>query len=203
MFYETDKPHGLRHNPFKSLVVPRPIGWVSTMSKAGVVNLAPFSFFNAVAEAPPMVMIACNGSHADGGVKDTLANIQETGECVCNIVTWELREAMNQTSAAAPRSVDEMRLAGLAAAPSQLVRPPRVAAAPAHLECVHLRTIELPSSRAGMGNNVVLARVVGVHIVDDILRDGLVDMQRFHPVARLGYHDYTVVREVFTMARPG
>jgi flavin reductase (DIM6/NTAB) family NADH-FMN oxidoreductase RutF len=202
MFYQTDKPHGLRHNPFKSLVAPRPIGWVSTMSKAGVVNLAPFSFFNAVADAPPIVIIACNGSHAEGGAKDTLANIRETGEFVCNISTWELREQMNRSSTDAPPGIDAMRLVGLAPAPSQLVKPPRVALAPAHLECVHLQTVELPSTRAGATNNTVFGRVVGVHISEDIILDGMIDMSRFQPIARLGYNDYTVVREVFTMKRP-
>lgn len=201
-FYETDQPHRLRHNPFKSLVAPRPIGWVSTISQAGKVNLAPFSFFNAVADQPPIVIIACNGSHQDGGAKDTLANIRETGEFVCNIATWELREQMNLSSADAPHGVDEMVLAGLAAAPSRLVKPPRVALAPAHLECVHLQTVELPTTRAGSANNTIFGRVVGVHISPDIIRDGMIDMTQFRPIARLGYNDYTVVREVFTMLRP-
>jgi flavin reductase (DIM6/NTAB) family NADH-FMN oxidoreductase RutF len=203
MFYEADKPHGLRHNPFKALVVPRPIGWVSTLSQAGVVNLAPFSFFNAVSDAPPVVIIGCNGRHSDGGVQDTVSNIRETHEFVCNLATWELREAMNKTSAQVPRSTDEMALAGLDPAPSRLVRPPRVAASPATLECVLLHMVELPSTVAGYTNHTVFGRVVGVHISDDIIRDGMIDMGRFHPIARLGYHDYTVVREVFTMRRPG
>jgi flavin reductase (DIM6/NTAB) family NADH-FMN oxidoreductase RutF len=202
MFYEADKPHGLKHNPFKSLVVPRPIGWITTVSAAGIVNLAPFSFFNAVADAPPVVIFGCNGSHVEGGAKDTLANIAETGEFVCNIATWELRDQMNRTSANVPRSVDEMRLAGLAPAHSRLVKPPRVAASPVNLECVHLETVELPSSRTGHGNHTVFGRVVGIHISDEIVADGLIDMTRFRPIARLGYHDYTVVREVFTMRRP-
>jgi flavin reductase (DIM6/NTAB) family NADH-FMN oxidoreductase RutF len=202
VFYATDGPHGLRHNPFKSLVVPRPIGWVTTIGDSGIVNLAPFSFFNAVADAPPIVVVGCNGRHADGGVKDTLRNIRQTGEFVCNVATWELREPMNQTSAAAGRGVDEMQLAGLAAAPSSLVRPPRVAAAPAHLECVHLQTVELPSTRPGDTNHTVFGHVVGIHIDDAIIRDGMIDMTLFHPIARLGYNDYAVVREVFTMLRP-
>jgi flavin reductase (DIM6/NTAB) family NADH-FMN oxidoreductase RutF len=201
-FYAADQAHGLRHNPFKSLVAPRPIGWVSTVSRAGAVNLAPFSFFNAVADGPPMVVIACNGSHKEGGAKDTLANIRETGEFVCNIATWELREQMNHTSANAAHGVDEMALAGLAAAPSRLVKPPRVAAAPAALECVLHQIVELPSTRPGVANNTVFGRVVGVHISRAIIRDGLIDMTQFRPIARLGYNDYTVVREVFTMVRP-
>lgn len=202
MFYETDQPHGLPHNPFKALVVPRPIGWITTLSKEGIVNLAPFSFFNAVADAPPIVIIACNGSHVEGGPKDTLRNIEATGEFVCNVVPWALREAMNQTSASVPHNVNEMELAGLAAAPSRLVKPPRVAAAPAHLECVHLQTVELPTTRPGEPNHTIFGRVIGIHIDDAVLRDGLVDVTRFQPVARLGYHDYAVVREVFTMKRP-
>ena len=201
-FYQTDQPHGLKHNPFKSLVAPRPIGWVSTVNKDGVVNLAPFSFFNAVADQPPIVIIACNGSHREGGAKDTLANIRETGEFVCNIATWELREQMNLSSGDAAHGVDEMALAGLAAEPSRLVKPPRVALAPAHLECVHLQTVELPSTRDGAANNTIFGRVVCVHISEAIIRDGMIDMTRFQPIARLGYNDYTVVREVFTMLRP-
>ena len=203
MFYPTDKPHGLKYNPFKSIVVPRPIGWTSTVSKAGAVNLAPFSFFNAVADQPPIVIICCNGNHTDGGVKDTLANVTETGEFVINIATWELREQMNQTSAGAPHGADEMQLARLATAPSRLVKPPRVAASPAHLECVHLQTVELPRSPKGEPNHTIFGRVVGVHISDAIITDGLVDMSKFYPIARLGYNDYAVVREVFTMRRPG
>jgi flavin reductase (DIM6/NTAB) family NADH-FMN oxidoreductase RutF len=202
MFYQTNEPHGLKHNPFKSLVAPRPIGWVSTLSAAGVVNLAPFSFFNAVADTPPMVIVCCNGSHREGGAKDTLANITATGEFVVNIATWELREQMNSTSASAPHGVDEMRLAKLEAAPSRLIKPPRVAASPANLECVHYQTLELPKGPQGEPNHTVFGRVVGVHISDTIIRDGLVDMSRFHPIARLGYQDYAVVREVFTMRRP-
>lgn len=202
MFYETDKPHGLRHNPFKSLVVPRPIGWATTLSKAGVVNLAPFSFFNAVAENPPIVMLCCNGPHSEGGPKDTLANIEETGEFVINIATWELRDRMNQTSAAVARGVNEMELAGLRPAPSRLVKPPRVAASPANLECIHLRTVELPATLPGSTNHTIFGQVVGVHISEEIIRDGIIDMSRFAPIARLGYQDYTVVREVFTMRRP-
>jgi flavin reductase (DIM6/NTAB) family NADH-FMN oxidoreductase RutF len=203
MFYATDKPHGLRHNPFKSLVVPRPIGWITSLDAAGRVNLAPFSFFNAVAEAPPIVVIGCNGAHAEGGMKDTVANIEATREFVCNIVTWELREAMNRTSASAPHGVSEMELAGLAPAPSRLVKPPRVAAAPAHLECVHLQTVRLPSTDPSQPNHTIFGRVVGVHIDETIIEDGMIDMTRFRPIARLGYFDYTVVREIFAMKRPG
>jgi flavin reductase (DIM6/NTAB) family NADH-FMN oxidoreductase RutF len=203
-FYETDKPHGLKHNPFKSLVAPRPIGWVSTLNQAGVVNLAPFSFFNAVADAPQMVIICVNGSHKAGGAKDTLANIRETGEFVCSMATWELREAMNHSSIDAPHGVDEMTLSGLAPAPCRLVKPPRVAAAPAALECVLHQIVELPSTNPNTANNTIFGRVVGIHINTSIIKDGMIDMTRFQPIARLGYNDYAVVRpdDVFTMPRP-
>jgi flavin reductase (DIM6/NTAB) family NADH-FMN oxidoreductase RutF len=204
MFYEPKGKgsHGLPHDPFRSIVVPRPIGWISTVSGDGVVNLAPYSFFNGVSYAPPMVMFAPNGQHAEGGHKDTLSNIVETGEFVVNVATWELREEMNASSAAVPRAVDEMAMAGLEAAPSRLVRPPRVKASPVHLECVHVKTVELPADDPESPNNVVFGRVVGIHISDDILTDGLVDMSKFRPIGRLGYFDYTVVDNVFTMPRP-
>ncbi len=202
MFYKTSEPHGLPRDPFKSLIVPRPIAWVSTVSADGTVNLAPFSFFNGLADSPPAVMIACNGPHAEGGVKDTLANIEATGEFVVNIVTWELREAMNQTSASLPRNVDEMALAGLDPAPARLVRPPRVAASPAQLECTRHETVALPSNRPDWPNTVIIGLVVGIHISDEILTDGMVDMSKFRPLARLGYMDYCVVDNHFTMERP-
>ena len=146
MFYETKNHHGLKHNPFKSLIVPRPIGWVSTMDREGVVNLAPYSFFNGVCSDPPTVMFASEGSHVDGAFKDSATNVGETGEFVCNIATWELRDAMNATSAHVPRSVNEFELAKLTPAPARLVTPPRVAESPVHLECTHLQTVELPSN---------------------------------------------------------
>lgn len=202
MFYKTDQPHGLPRSPFKSLVVPRPIGWISTVSKDGVVNLAPFSFFNGCADQPPIVCFSCNGPHGEGGYKDTLINVQDTGEFVVNIATWDLRREMNQTSTMSPRSVDEMAAAGLAAAPAELVKPPRVAAAPAHLECIYLKTVELPCTMDGAANNTVFGQVVGVHIDESILTDGWVDMEKFRPIARLGYMDYCVVDNHFTMMRP-
>ncbi len=204
MFYEPKGKgsHGLPHDPFRSIVVPRPIGWISTLSGAGVVNLAPYSFFNAVSYAPPMVMFAANGQHAEGGPKDTLSNIVETGGFVVNLATWELREEMNASSAAVPRAVDEMAMAGLETAPSRLVRPPRVKASPVHFECVPVKTVELPADDPEAPNNIVFGRVVGIHISDDILTDGMVDMSKFRPIGRLGYFDYTVVDNVFTMPRP-
>jgi len=202
MFYETRDHHGLKHNPFKSLIVPRPIGWVSSQDSAGVVNLAPYSYFNGVGSEPPTVMFASEGTHTEGDFKDSATNVRETGEFVCNLATWALREAMNATSAQVARSVDEFELAGLTPAPSRLVKPPRVKESPVHLECTHLKTVELPSNDPERPNLVVFGRVVGIHIDDSIIADGMIDMDVFKPIARLGYMDYTVVDKVFTMRRP-
>ncbi len=203
MFYETaDNDHGLPRDPFKSLVVPRPIGWVTTCSRDGAVNLAPYSFFNAVAAKPPIVMFSSNGASPSEGDKDSLTNCEATGEFVVNLATWDLREAMNLTSTPAARGVNEMGLAGLEALPSRMVRPPRVKGTPVHLECRYLQTVELPCEEPVGCNAMVLGQVVGIHIDDAVLTEGLVDMSKLKPIARLGYMDYTRVDLVFTMERP-
>jgi flavin reductase (DIM6/NTAB) family NADH-FMN oxidoreductase RutF len=147
VFYETiANKHGLKHDPFKALVAPRPIGWISTIGKDGICNIAPYSFFNAVGEKPHYVIFS------SAGRKDSLLNIEETGEFVCSLATWDLRFNMNMTSAAVPRGVDEFPLGDLTAAPCRLVKPPRVKESPAALECKHWKTVELPptaSSRTG------------------------------------------------------
>jgi flavin reductase (DIM6/NTAB) family NADH-FMN oxidoreductase RutF len=202
MFYEPKDGHGLPHDPFKSIVVPRPIGWISSIDAEGRVNLAPYSFFNAVCSAPPVVLFGPGGQHREGGLKDTIANIEATKEFVCNLATWDTREAMNKTSAPAPRSVDEFALAGLTPIAAQLVSPPRVKESPIHMECRHLRTLELPSNDPEQPNHVVFGEVVGIHIDDQVLKDGRIDIASIKPIARLGYMDYAVVDEVFTMHRP-
>jgi flavin reductase (DIM6/NTAB) family NADH-FMN oxidoreductase RutF len=202
MFYETSGPHGLPHDPFKSCVVPRPIGWISTLSREGVANLAPFSFFNGVGANPPQVMYHCGSQHAEGGPKDSLKNVIETGEFVFNMATWELHEQMNTTSLHLARNVDEFAAAGLAIEPSQLVSPPRVAASPIHLECTLVKTVDLLSNDPDDYNTIVCGHVIGVHIKDEVLTDGMVDMSKLRPIARLGYMDYTVIDNVFTMPFP-
>jgi flavin reductase (DIM6/NTAB) family NADH-FMN oxidoreductase RutF len=195
------RPAPLAFTPFKALVAPRPIGWISTLGSDGVVNLAPYSFFNGVAEDPPCVMFAPNGLHGEGGAKDSLRNAEASGEFVANVVPYGLREAMNATSQAAPRSVDELAQAGLTPAPCRKVRPPRVAESPAALECKVLQILRLPDGGRGT-NHVVIGQVVGIHLDPRILRDGKVDIERLRPVARLGYMDYCVVDRVFEMRRP-
>lgn len=205
MFYnpaEGLRPAPLKFSPLKALTAPRPIGWITSMSAAGEINLAPFSYFNAFAEDPPVVAYAPNGTKPDGSLKDSLVNVRETGEFVFNLVTWELREAMNRTAAHEPSTVDEMRAAGLEPAPSMFVKPPRVAASPAAFECKLLQIVELPKTRRGVGNWMVIGQVVGVHIDESVIVDGIVDITRIKPVARLGYKDYCVVTETFTMERP-
>lgn len=199
MFYRPGlDSHGLVHNPFKALVSPRPIGWISTLDTEGRANLAPYSFFNGVADSPPMVVYSNTGRKADGSGKDSLANIRETGEFVANIVPFALREAMNTTSGSYSPETDEFALAGVKPAPSAVVRPPRVAEAPASLECRLWQVIDLP----GKANHLVIGEVVGVHIDDAVVVNGMVDVTLYQPVARLGYRDYAAVTEVFQMTRP-
>lgn len=199
MFYETaQNDHGLAHDPIKSCVVPRPIGWISTISAAGIVNLAPYSFFNLVATNPTFVMYSSCGRTTHGD-KDTVTNITQTGEFVVNMATWDQREAMLASSASVAPHVDELEHAGLVALPSRLVKPPRVAGAPVHLECVLHQTLELPPSADGR-NTVVFGRVVGVHIDDHMIDDGKLDVTRMGPIARLGYTEYARVEQVFSMS---
>jgi flavin reductase (DIM6/NTAB) family NADH-FMN oxidoreductase RutF len=200
MFYETAKnDHGLPHNPFKALVAPRPIGWITAMSGRGEINLSPYSFFNAVSDQPDMV------AFSSSGVKDALAFVEETREFVCNLATFELRDQMNLTSAPLPRGQNEMAFAGLTPAPSRLVKPPRVAEAPAALECKWLRTVALdPLGGAPARYHLVIGQVVGIHIEDRFIVDGIVDTGAMRPIARAGYHDYFVgtPETKFSIKRP-
>jgi flavin reductase (DIM6/NTAB) family NADH-FMN oxidoreductase RutF len=197
-FYEPGKGHGLPHDPFKAIVAPRPIGWLSTVDPDGNVNLAPYSFYNAFCEAPPIV------GFSSGGRKDSQRNIEATGEFVANLVTRKHALAMNLTSAAFPPGVDEMEHAGLAAAPSRLVRPPRVADAPAALECKLLLVLPLEDLEGRpTANTLLLGQVVGVHIHPAFLKGGLFDIAAAGTIARCGYRgDYAEVTSVFEMLRP-
>ena len=203
MFYETAKnDHGLRYNPLKGCVVPRPIGWITSMSAAGIVNLAPFSFFNILSYDPAFVMFSAGTHERDGGPKDTAANVEATGEFVYNMATWAQREAMNQTASIVERGVDELRAAGLEACPSRLVRPPRVAGSPVHFECRLHDIVTLPGRTPAATHSLVIGQVVAVHIDDAALTpDGRVDVLKLRPIARLGYKEYTSVDSVFEMEK--
>ena len=205
MYYDIESGrHGLKHDPFKALIVPRPIGWIGTVGANGVPNLAPYSFFNAVSDQPPVVLFS------SGGHKDSLRNIEETGEFTCSLSTYALRDQMNMSSAPVVRGVDEFALAGLTAAPSTSVKAPRVAESPAAFECRHWKTVELPEPVQRPGRRphprytVVFGLVVGIYIDDAYLKDGLVDTAAMRPLARLGYMDYAVVtpETTFSLNRP-
>ncbi len=197
MFYETAQGHGLPHDPVKALIAPRPIGWICAMSAAGETNLAPYSFFNQVSDRPHMVMFS------SAGRKDAISFIEETGEFTCSVVSWEQRDAMNRTSAPLPRGQSEFGYAGLEPEPSVLVRPPRVRGAPAALECRLVKMIDLAPLDGGDAFYVMaIGQVVGVHIDDRMIEDGIVDTLRLQVVSRAGYHDYFLADHKFALTRP-
>ena len=194
---------GLNHNPFNALVVPRPIGWISTVNAKGQANLAPYSFFNAVSGRPPMVMFSSSErAPGDATEKDTLRNIRETGQFVVNLATAMQQAEMNDSSADAPAGVDEFDAVGLEKLASHLVAPPRVKGAPVHLECELDRIVDLTNGGQRPGTIVTIGRVVGVHIDEDVIVDGKVDIVRAKPIARLGYFEYCRVDETFDIPRP-
>lgn len=201
MFYEPAARDRTRlpHDPFKAIIAPRPIGWISTLDAEGTPNLAPYSFFNAVADSPPIVMFS------SAGMKDSASHALARGEFVWNLATWDLREAMNQSSATLARGRSEFAYAGVEQAPSRLIAPPRVAASPVSLECVVTQTLELTDAAgAASDRHLVFGQVVGVHLDESfILEDGRVDTAGMRPIARGGYLDeYSVVDELFHLARP-
>ena len=199
MFYRPENGHGLPHNPFNAIVTPRPIGWISTRGKDGHNNLAPYSFFNAVAYTPPQVMFASTARKHDRHFgKDSVANIDETGVFCVNIVSFDLRDAMNKTSGTYDAEVDEFELAGLERAECETIACSRVAAAPAALECKVTQIVKLE----GEANVAVFGEVTGVYMNDACMKDGRFDVTTFRPLARLGYRDYSVVDNLFTLARP-
>jgi len=206
MFYEPSKKnHGLPKNPFNSLIIPRPIGWISSIDSTGVVNLAPYSFFNAVCYRPPTVMFCSGTGSGSDKMKDSLRNIETGGEFVCNLATWETREQMNISSASVPPEVDEVQLADLSPIPSELINAPRIKEAPVHLECRYLKSVAIPSWDEADLYTMVIGEVIGIHINDELItEEGLIDVAKMLPIGRLGYDDYTRVdgNSMFTMARP-
>ena len=204
MYYEPGvTPHGLPHDPFKSCVIPRPIGWISTVNGQGQHNLAPYSQFTNVTFNPPIVMFSANQG-TGGQRKDSVRNAEETGEFVWNMATYALREAVNKTAEELPYGVDEFEHAGLAKLPSRKVRPMRVAGSPIQFECVYLNTVRFPGVPPMGTVDVVFGRVVAVHIDDEALDpNGLVDVLKIQPLARMGYYDYTYVDNKFQMVIGG
>jgi flavin reductase (DIM6/NTAB) family NADH-FMN oxidoreductase RutF len=200
MFYDATKlPKGL----FKACIVPRPIAWVSSVSEQGVFNLAPFSYFNAIADQPPLVMFSTTNTHIEGGAKDSLLNIEATKEFVINMATYDMREAVNLSSADLPRQENEFDFANIEYEPSEIVHVPRVKASPIHLECIYYTSVQLPTEGAETINRMVIGKVVGIHIREEILTDGKVDIAKLQPIARLGYNDYAKIStDIFSMIRP-
>ena len=198
MFYNPKIGHNLPHDPFKAIVSPRPIGWISTIDKEKNVNLAPYSFFNAVADNPPMIMFSITGQKKNISSKDTLQNIIETKCFVVNVVSKDLLNQMNQTSGNYPKNTDEFILAKLEKTNCVHIDVPRVKKSPASLECTLYKILELP----GFSNNMVIGKVVGVHINENILKNGIFDILAYDPIARLGYKDYTYVSSKFELERP-
>lgn len=199
MYYDADAlPPELPHDPFKALVAPRPIGWISTRSLTGQINLAPYSYFNALSDRPKLVFFASSMA-----VKDSATFAQESGEFVANFVSESLVGQMNHSSVNAPRGVNEFELTGLHEAPCQHVSAPRVAEAYAALEC-KVTQVVIPRTLSGEDaqSTVVIGQVVGIHISEEILTNGLVDITKARPVSRLGYMDFAVTRETFSMKRP-
>ncbi len=198
MFYDTVRyDHGLPHDPMKAIVAPRPVGWISSLDSQGRVNLAPYSFFNAFSSRPPIV------GFSSEGYKDSVAFIEETREFVCNLATWDFRDAMNASSAPLPRGVSEFAHAGLEQEPSRLVKPPRIKGVAAALECRLVEVVRLKTSDGELLQaHLVLGHVVGVYIDDRFIKDGRFDTAGAKPIARCGYHDYAVVTELFSLVRP-
>ncbi len=204
MYYEPGvTAHGLAHDPFKSCVVPRPIGWISTVGRDGFHNLAPYSQFQNVSFDPAIVMFSAN-QDSKGIRKDSVRNAEDTGEFVWNMATWELRDAVNISAQELPPEADEFALAGLEKLPSRLVKPMRVKGSPIQFECRYLNTLRFPGNGLMGSADVVFGKVVAIHIDDAVLdANGLVDILKIRPIARMGYYDYTSVDNVFRMVIPG
>ena len=204
MYYEPGvTPHGLPHDPFKSCVVPRPIGWISTVDRQGRHNLAPYSQFQNVTFNPPIVMFSAN-QNTGGERKDSVRNAEDTGEFVWNMATYALREAVNKSAEELPHGVDEFAHAGLVKLPSRKVKPMRVAGSPIQFECVYLNTVRFPGVPPMGTADVVFGRVVAIHIDDEVIDgQGMLDILKMQPLARMGYYDYTFVDNKFEMVIGG
>ncbi|MEM1100838.1 MAG: flavin reductase family protein [Pseudomonadota bacterium] len=199
MFYRPEDGHGLPHNPFNAVVTPRPIGWISTRY-GGQDNLAPYSFFNAVAYVPPQVMFASTSRKEDrGDTKDSVALLRKSGVFCVNVVEYAAREVMNASAGMLAASEDEFAVSGAEKAECETIDCPRVGTAPASLECRVTRIMRIE----GDNNYVVFGEVTGIHLRDDCVVDGRFDITRYAPLSRLGYRDYTRVTELFSLKRPG
>ena len=201
MFYEvTDKNDWLTH--FKSLIVPRPIGWISSKNNNGQINLAPYSFFNAIATIPPMVVIGPGGYSKSGNNKDTLLNIKNNPEFVCNFVSWDVKDIMNESSYSFDNNESEIEKLNIETENSTMVSIPRVKLSPAHFECTLFKIIDLPSDSKGNPNHLIIGNIVGINISDKIIKNDRIDIGELKPISRMGYDEYALINTIFTMKRP-
>lgn len=205
MFYEPKDGHGLPHDPLKAIIAPRPIGWISSLDAGGRANLAPYSFFNGCGDHPALVMFAQTGRKtASDPEKDSIANIRATREFAHSVVSTAMKDAMNASTAAFDAGVDEFEKAGLTKGAGRAIAVPHVARSPAVLECKLIKIIDdLPVWNPDHHNIVVIGEVVGIHIDEQYLVDGLLDVTLYNPIARMGYMDYTTVDKKWAMQRPG
>ena len=200
MFYEPKNGYPLDENPFSALVFPRPIGWISTLSKNGIANLAPYSFFNAIAYEPPQVMFSATGFHSQGGLKDSIANVLSTNEFVVNLATKKLKTQVNQTSIDAPNEIDEFNVFKLKKRKSRIVEPPSIAESPVNLECRLFKKIDL-KTKVKNQNIMIIGEVVGIHIDDKFIKKGRIDSLAMRAISRMGYAEYSEIYSKFFMER--
>ena len=203
MFYEPKKGYPLIHNSFAALVFPRPIGWISSLSKKGISNLAPYSFFNAIAYEPPQIMFAATANHNLGGFKDSVENILTTKEFVVNLATKKLKNKVNLSSIEAPHEIDEFKLCKLKKRKSKIVKPPSIAESPVNLECRLLKKINLKTKASNKDQNkMIIGEVVGIYIDDKLIKGGKVNSLAMRAISRMGYAEYSEVNSKFLMTRP-
>ena len=201
MFYEvTDKNDWLTH--FKSLIVPRPIGWISSKNNNGQINLAPYSFFNAIATIPPMFVIGPGGYSKSGNNKDTLLNIKNNPEFVCNFVSWDVKDIMNESSYSFDNNESEIEKLNIETENSTMVSIPRVKLSPAHFECTLFKIIDLPSDSKGNPNHLIIGNIIGINISDKIIKNDRIDIGELKPISRMGYDEYALINTIFSMKRP-
>ena len=203
MFYEPKNGYPFKLNPFNALIIPRPIGWISSLSKNGIFNLAPYSFFNAVAYVPPQIMFSTTGYHTQCGNKDTIKNILDTKEFVVNLATKKLKNKVNETSIDAPNSIDEFNFFEIKKRKSKKVKVPSVYDSPINLECKLLKKINLKSYKYNNHNSkIIIGEVIGIYIEDKFIKNGKIDSLKMNAISRMGYDEYSEVKSKFNKKRP-
>jgi flavin reductase (DIM6/NTAB) family NADH-FMN oxidoreductase RutF len=184
------------------LIVPRPIGWISSKNNNGQINLAPYSFFNAIATIPPMVVIGPGGYSKSGNNKDTLLNIKNNPEFVCNFVSWDVKDIMNESSYSFDNNESEIEKLNIETENSTMVSIPRVKLSPAHFECTLFKIIDLPSDSKGNPNHLIIGNIIGINISDKIIKNDRIDIGELKPISRMGYDEYALINTIFSMKRP-